>query len=139
MFFQDELSPVESPAIMVLDIALRDRDFARLQTAQVTEEGEKQVESRCVENLFDRDHQISCIFLDFPMNLLDERWMFRTFEIHLGVFHQGHNSSLIFGPQDVRAGVVCVGDKAMIQVEEPISYPLNEAGSVHGQKYGDAG
>lgn len=31
---QDELSPVESPAILVLDIALRDRDFARLQTAQ---------------------------------------------------------------------------------------------------------
>jgi hypothetical protein len=29
--------------------------------------------------------------------------------------------------QDPRAGVVCVGDKAMIQVEEPISYPLNEA------------
>lgn len=58
---KDELSPVESPAILVLDIALRDRDFARLQTAQ-----------------------------------------------------------------DPRAGVVCVGDKAMIQVEEPISYPLNE-------------
>lgn len=58
---KDELSPVESPAILVLDIALRDRDFARLQTAQ-----------------------------------------------------------------DPRAGVLCVGDKAMIQVEEPISYPLNE-------------
>lgn len=27
-----------------------------------------------------------------------------------------------------RAGVVCVGDKAMLQVEEPISYPLNEVG-----------
>lgn len=31
---QDELSPVESPAVVVMDIALRDRDFARLQTAQ---------------------------------------------------------------------------------------------------------
>ena len=29
-----------------------------------------------------------------------------------------------------RAGVVCVGDKAMLQVEEPISYPLNEVGEV---------
>ena len=29
--------------------------------------------------------------------------------------------------QDPRAGVLCVGDTAMIQVEEPISYPLNEA------------
>jgi len=59
---KDELSPVESPAVVVMDIALRDRDFARLQTAQDT----------------------------------------------------------------ARAGVVCVGDKAMLQVEEPISYPLNE-------------
>lgn len=36
---QDELSPVESPAILVLDIALRDRDFARLQTAQDVQHG----------------------------------------------------------------------------------------------------
>ena len=28
----------------------------------------------------------------------------------------------------MRAGVVCVGDKALLQVEEPISYPLNEVG-----------
>ena len=38
------------------------------------------------------------------------------------------------GPQDVCAGAVCVGDKAMVQVEEPISYPSNEAG--HGRKLG---
>ena len=31
---KDELSPVESPAVVVMDIALRDRDFARLQAAQ---------------------------------------------------------------------------------------------------------
>ena len=31
---KDELSPVETPAVVVMDIALRDRDYARLHTAQ---------------------------------------------------------------------------------------------------------
>ena len=59
---KDELSPVETPAVVVMDIALRDRDYAKLHTAQ----------------------------------------------------------------DSLRAGVLCVGDKAMLKVEEPILYPFNE-------------
>ena len=55
------------------------------------------------------------IFVDLVRQLdIDRPW-------HSG-FHLG-----LADDQDPRAGVVCVGDKAMIQVEEPISYPLNEA------------
>ena len=59
---KDELSPVETPALVVMDIALRDRDYARLHTAQ----------------------------------------------------------------DSLRAGMLCVGDKAMLKVEEPIRYPNSE-------------
>ncbi|CAK9114839.1 unnamed protein product [Durusdinium trenchii] len=59
---KDELSPVEAPAVVVMDIALRDRTFARLKQAEDAS----------------------------------------------------------------RAGVVSVGDKAMLRVEEPLAYPLNE-------------
>lgn len=63
---QDELSPVESPAVVVMDIALRDRDFARLQTAQ---------DGSGLESLGSRKN---CLFLGglFPTHRLSRQvWM----------------------------------------------------------------
>lgn len=110
---KDELSPVEAPAVVIMDIALRDRDYARLRGAQAGENTPTPSCALCRFGATEADANAELLSPGMRHAAPPKRVSDICDEVSV---------------QDAsRAGVLCVGDKAMLRVEEPISYPINEA------------